>query len=132
MITRKKLLLAGLCACMVMAVHAADTAKPVATVNGVKLGSELMDVLISNALAQGATDSADLRNQLRNELVTREVLAQEARRQHGPGANIHPHPERTEYRSRRTSRPRRARRTTQQFQRVGSSLARRLLRETPF
>lgn len=74
-------LFAVLGACMVMAAHAADAPKPLATVNGVKLGTELLDVLVSNALAQGATDSADLRNRLRNELIAREVLAQEARKQ---------------------------------------------------
>lgn len=66
---------------MVMAAHAADAPKPLATVNGVKLGTELLDVLVSNALAQGATDSGDLRNRLRNELIAREALAQEARKQ---------------------------------------------------
>jgi peptidyl-prolyl cis-trans isomerase C len=76
-----KRLIAALSACVVIAVHAADAPKAVATVNGVKLGAELMDVMVSNALAQGASDSADLRNQLRNELVAREVLAQEARKQ---------------------------------------------------
>ena len=81
MMMQIKLLLAALSACVVMAVHAADAPKPVATVNGVRLSSELMDVLVANALAQGATDGADLRNQLRNELVAREVLAQEARKQ---------------------------------------------------
>jgi peptidyl-prolyl cis-trans isomerase C len=74
-------LFAVLGACMVMAAHAADAPKPLATVNGVKLGTELLDVLVSNALAQGATDSVDLRNRLRNELIAREVLAQEARKQ---------------------------------------------------
>ena len=75
-----KRVLAALGAFIVMAAHATDTSKPLATVNGVKLGTELMDVLVSNALAQGATDSGDLRNQLRNELIAREVLAQEARK----------------------------------------------------
>ena len=80
MMMQTKRVLAALCACMVMAAHAADAPKPLVSVNGVKLGTELMDVLVSNALAQGATDSADLRNQLRNELIAREVLAQEARK----------------------------------------------------
>jgi peptidyl-prolyl cis-trans isomerase C len=75
-----KRVLAALGAFIVMAAHATDASKPLASVNGVKLGTELMDVLVSNALAQGATDSADLRNQLRNELIAREVLAQEARK----------------------------------------------------
>lgn len=74
-------LFAVLGACMVMAANAADAPKPLATVNGVKLGTELLDVLVSNALAQGVTDSVDLRNRLRNELIAREVLAQEARKQ---------------------------------------------------
>ena len=81
MMTHKKWIFAGLGVWMVMAAYAADAPKVVASVNGVRLGSELMDVMLNNALAQGATDSAELRNQLRNELVTREVLAQEARKQ---------------------------------------------------
>ena len=52
---------------MVMAAYAADAPKVVASVNGVRLGSELMDVMLNNALAQGATDSAELRNQLRKQ-----------------------------------------------------------------
>jgi len=81
MMMQTKRVLAALGACMVMVAYAADVPKPLASVNGVKLGTELMDVLVSNALAQGASDSADLRNQLRNELIAREVLAQEARKQ---------------------------------------------------
>ncbi len=75
-----KRVLAALGACIVMAAHATDASKPLVTVNGVTLGAELMDVLVGNALAQGASDSVDLRNQLRNELIAREVLAQEARK----------------------------------------------------
>jgi len=75
-----KRLMAAMSFSIAIAAHASDAPKVVATVNGVKLGSELMDVLVRNALAQGATDSVDLRNQLRNELVAREVLAQEARK----------------------------------------------------
>ena len=79
MTMHKKMVLAGIGAWLVVAVHAADVSKPVASVNGVKLGSELMDVMLSTALAQGATDGAELRSQLRNEMVAREVLAPEAR-----------------------------------------------------
>ena len=81
MTMHKKMVLAGIGAWLVVAAHAADVSKPVASVNGVKLGSELMDVMLSTALAQGATDGAELRSQLRNEMVAREVLAQEARKQ---------------------------------------------------
>lgn len=65
----------------VFAVQADDAAKPVATVNGVRIGGEVLELLVSNSVAQGAKDSPELRTALRNELVAREVLAQEARKQ---------------------------------------------------
>ena len=54
---------------------------PVATVNNVKIGAELMEMLVVNNVAQGAKDSPELRAALKTELIAREVLAQEAKKQ---------------------------------------------------
>ena len=54
---------------------------PVATVNNVKIGAELMEMLVANNVAQGAKDSPELRAALKTELIAREVLAQEAKKQ---------------------------------------------------
>ena len=61
------------------AAYAADTT--IATVNGVKIGSDVLDFLVANNVAQGIKDTPELRAALRNELISREVLAQEAKKQ---------------------------------------------------
>lgn len=61
--------------------QASDASKPVATVNGVRIGGEVMELLVANNVAQGKQDTPQLRALLKNELVAREVLAQEARKQ---------------------------------------------------
>ena len=58
---------------------AADTT--IATVNGVKIGSEMLDFVVANNVAQGLKDTPDLRAALKTELVSREVLVQEAKKQ---------------------------------------------------
>ena len=58
---------------------AADTT--IATVNGVKVGSDLLDYLVANNVAQGVKDTPELRAVLKKELISREVLVQEAKRQ---------------------------------------------------
>jgi peptidyl-prolyl cis-trans isomerase C len=72
-----------LCACAVLAlnVHAADASKPAATVNGVKIGAEVLELLVANNVAQGGKDTPELRAALKTELIAREVLAQEAKKQ---------------------------------------------------
>lgn len=61
-----------------------DAASPagesVATVNGKAVAKSRADALIANAKAQGRPDSEDLRKQVREELITRELLAQEAQK----------------------------------------------------
>lgn len=54
---------------------------PVATVNSVKIEGEVLEMLVANNVAQGAKDTPELRAALKTELIAREVLAQEARRQ---------------------------------------------------
>lgn len=58
------------------AVFAAD--KPVAVVNGVAIPQSQMDYILKQLSERGAKDSPELRAKLRDELVTKEVLAQEA------------------------------------------------------
>ena len=49
-------------------------------VNGVTIPQARLDFLIKNATLQGQPDTPDLHNKVKDELVTREVLAQEAAR----------------------------------------------------
>jgi peptidyl-prolyl cis-trans isomerase C len=55
-------------------------AQTVATVNGTAIPQARADVLIAEQKAQGAPDSDQLRNAVKEELIRREVLAQEARK----------------------------------------------------
>jgi peptidyl-prolyl cis-trans isomerase C len=56
-------------------------AGPVVTVNGTPIPASWADALITEQKAQGAPDSEQLRKAVTEELVRREVLAQEARKQ---------------------------------------------------
>ena len=58
---------------------AADTT--IATVNGVKIGSDMLEFVVTNNVAQGLKDTPELRAALRTELISREVLVQEAKKQ---------------------------------------------------
>jgi peptidyl-prolyl cis-trans isomerase C len=55
--------------------YAADA---VAKVNGKEIPQSRMDLLLKSATAQGQADTPELRNRVKDELVTREVLLQEA------------------------------------------------------
>lgn len=57
---------------------AADKAK--ATVNGQAIPQYMFDAFIAEQKAQGAQDSPDLQNAVKEELVRREIIAQEARK----------------------------------------------------
>jgi peptidyl-prolyl cis-trans isomerase C len=59
---------------------AAAGAAAVAKVNGKSIPKSRADALIANAKTQGRPDSEDLRKQVREELITRELLAQEAQK----------------------------------------------------
>lgn len=50
------------------------------TVNGAALSDGLLELLVSTNIAQGAKDSPELRRMIKDELIGREVLAQEAQR----------------------------------------------------
>jgi peptidyl-prolyl cis-trans isomerase C len=58
------------------AVVAAD--KPVAVVNGVAIPQTQMDFILKQLAERGAKDSPELRAKIRDDLVTKEVIAQEA------------------------------------------------------
>ena len=51
-----------------------------ATVNGAALSDGLLELLVSTNISQGAKDSPALRQMIKDELIGREVLAQEAQR----------------------------------------------------
>ncbi len=58
----------------------APSAGTIATINGVSIGQAQLDRVVANAVAQGQRDTAELRQALKDELIAREVLAQEALR----------------------------------------------------
>lgn len=58
------------------AVFAAD--KPVAVVNGVAIPQTQMDFILKQLSERGAKDSPELRAKIRDDLITKEVVAQEA------------------------------------------------------
>jgi peptidyl-prolyl cis-trans isomerase C len=55
-------------------------AKPIATVNGVPVPQARMDFLMQQQQSRGAPDTEQMRGMVRDELVNREVLAQEAQK----------------------------------------------------
>lgn len=60
--------------------HAQAPGKPVAVVNGVAIPERALVDAVQRAVNQGATDTPELRNAIRNQLVARELFAQEARK----------------------------------------------------
>jgi peptidyl-prolyl cis-trans isomerase C len=67
--------------CLVLSIAGTAGASTVATVNGAKIDSEVLDYVVANSVAQGAKDTPELRAALKNELIAREVMAQEAKKQ---------------------------------------------------
>lgn len=61
--------------------YAADRVAPVASVNGVKIPGELLEFLVAKNVSQGNKDTPELRAALKSELITREVVAQQAKKQ---------------------------------------------------
>lgn len=57
-----------------------ESVKGIATVNGKSIPKNRADALVSAQTAQGQPDSEDLRKAVREELVRREILAQEAQK----------------------------------------------------
>lgn len=75
--TRIRLLIAA----VAMATAATAIAQNAAVVNGKSIPSAKVDEIVTELKKQGQTDSPELRNQIREDLVMREVLLQEADRQ---------------------------------------------------
>ena len=73
--TKHLLLLTALCTSMGWAQLPAGT---VASVNGVPLSQSAFDALVQARIAQGQKDSPQLRQTLKNDLIVRELLLQEA------------------------------------------------------
>jgi len=57
-----------------------EVSKGIATVNGKSIPKNRADILVSAQAAQGQPDSEDLRKAVREELIRREILAQEAQK----------------------------------------------------
>lgn len=72
--------LLALVAALVAAPALAADVKTVATVNGKAIPVARANVLMANQLAQGQANTPELQNAVREELVRREILAQEAAR----------------------------------------------------
>jgi len=73
-LTRTAVLVAGLT--LAAAVHAQDGA--LAKVNGVTIPQSRVDILIKEMTAQGRPDTPQMRDAIRQELINREIVAQEA------------------------------------------------------
>lgn len=71
----------GLIAGLIVQTAGAAPAAPAATVNGVAISSSLVDVMANEQHAQGAPDNPKLRDAIREELIRRELLVQEAAKQ---------------------------------------------------
>lgn len=61
-------------------VLAADKGKAAVTVNGQAVPQNVFDAFVAEQKAQGAPETADLQNAVKEELIRRELLAQEAKR----------------------------------------------------
>ena len=76
--TRKRIWLAAIVVCG--AVVAADIQAQGAKVNGREISASRIDAVVKSQLAQGQPDSPELRARVRDELINREILAQEAQK----------------------------------------------------
>ena len=67
--------------CVAMTLTGTVASATVATVNNVKIDSDLLELVVASSVAQGAKDTPELRAALKGELIAREVMAQEAKKQ---------------------------------------------------
>ena len=72
------LLIAG--AILSAPVLAADKGKAVATVNGQAVPQNIFDALLEGQKAQGAPDTPEMRNNIKEGLISQEILLQEAKK----------------------------------------------------
>lgn len=73
-------LAAALLSSLFISASAIAADKPFATVNGQAIPQNLYDAFLAEQKAQGAPDSPDLKKAIKEELVRRELLAQEAKK----------------------------------------------------
>lgn len=71
-------ILLGVHSLVTMAVDAKESFEFIATVNGVPISKGLLDLNVSMAIGQGQKDSLQLRESIKNELISRELIAQAA------------------------------------------------------
>lgn len=71
-------LLLGLHSLVIFAADLKETFEFVATVNGVPITKGLLDLNVNLAIGQGQKDSPQLRESMKNELISRELIAQAA------------------------------------------------------
>lgn len=76
--TKIPLLLLALSGLLAVGTSHAQTASPVARVNGVSIPQSRLDLLLKVNAAQGQPDNPDVRSRMRDALITREVISQEA------------------------------------------------------
>jgi peptidyl-prolyl cis-trans isomerase C len=77
-ITKIPLLLLALTGLLAVGASNAQSASPVAKVNGVAIPQSRLDLLLKVNAAQGQPDTPEVRNRMRDALITREVISQEA------------------------------------------------------
>jgi len=76
--TKITLLVLALTGLLVIGASNAQNATPIAKVNGVVIPQKWLDLLVANAVARGQPDSPEFRSRLRDDLITQELIAQEA------------------------------------------------------
>ena len=76
--TKIPLLVLVLAGSLTVATGNAQTAGSIARVNGVSIPQSRLDLLLKVNAAQGQPDTPDVRSRMRDALITREVISQEA------------------------------------------------------
>ena len=76
--TKVPLLLLVLTGVLAVGASYAQTASPVAKVNGVSIPQSRLELLLKVNAAQGQPDNPEVRSRMRDALITREVISQEA------------------------------------------------------
>ncbi len=77
-ITKIPLLLLALTGLLAIGASGAQTASPIARVNGASIPQSRLELLLKVNAAQGQPDNPDVRSRMRDALITREVISQEA------------------------------------------------------
>jgi len=77
-LTMSLVLLAGLCAAPLAVAQTSPAATPIAVVNGKPIPVQRLEEIVSQLASQGRPDTAELRAAIRDQLIMREIFAQEA------------------------------------------------------